>query len=327
MTHILGIDIAKKSFTVALYQEHQLLAEGEFANESPGFKQLRRWLKKKRVKQLWGCLEATGRYGDELADFLYQQGYQVSVVNPARIQRYAASKLQRNKNDQLDARLIADFCLTQQPELWSPPPAEVRALQEMSRQLVALKEELARQKNRRQAGFTNQTVLQSIDDHLAFLQRQIDELQQLIHDHIDRFPDLRRHKELLTTIPGIGDISATIILAEIGNIGRFDSAAQLTAFAGLSPAQRLSGTSLRGKPHLSKIGHASLRAALFFPALAAKRSDPALGAFADRLAQKGKKKMVIVGAVMRKLMRIVYGVLKSQTPYDPSLAVNLQVDA
>jgi transposase len=325
MTYILGIDIAKKTFTAALYQQQQLLAEGEFANEPEGLKALRKWLKKKRVTQLWSCMEATGRYGDQLADFLHQQGHQVSVVNPARIAKYAASKLQRHKNDQLDARLIADFCLTQKPDLWSPPPPEVKALLEMSRQLSSLKEELARQKNRLQAGFTNDTVVQSINDHLAFLQQQIDALHQQIHDHIDQHPDLRRQKDLLTSIPGIGDITASIWMAEISDITRFDTAAQLTAFVGLSPSQRLSGTSVRGKPHLSKVGRASLRSALYFPALAAKRSDEAFQAFADRLANKGKKKMVVIGAVMRKLVRVIFGVLKSQTPYDPHLAVNLQV--
>lgn len=324
MTYILGIDIAKQTFTAALYEQDKLIGEGEFRNNVKGFTQLCRWLKKKRVNELWCCMEATGRYGDELADHLYQQSYKVSIVNPARIKKYAECKLQRNKNDQLDARLIADFCLTQKPKLWTPPPPEVKALQEMNRQLLSLKDELARQKNRQQAGFSNETVNRSIQSHIDFLQEQIGALHQQIHDHIDQNPALRQKKELLTSIPGIGDITAATILSELAELDRFDTATQLTAFAGLSPAQRLSGTSVRGKTRLCKIGRASLRSALFLPSMTAKRFDPALRAFAERLADKGKCKMVIIGAVMRKLVRIIFGVLKSQTSYDPQLAFNLQ---
>ena len=145
---ILGIDVSKDFFDVSLMRDGKIVASGQFNNSSAGFKSLQSWLKKRKVSVTWSCMEATGRYGDELAHFLYERGHQVSVVNPARIKRYMQSKLQRNKSDQLDARLIADFCATQKPDLWSPPPLEIRQLQEMVRRLGALKDERTRESNR-----------------------------------------------------------------------------------------------------------------------------------------------------------------------------------
>ena len=119
---ILGIDVSKDKVDVALFDSKQCITSGEFTNTAVGFKKLSKWLKHKAVEQVWACMESTGRYGDALATYLYQQEHQVSVVNPARIRKYADSQLKRNKTDKLDAKLIADFCRTQEPALWSPPP-------------------------------------------------------------------------------------------------------------------------------------------------------------------------------------------------------------
>jgi len=130
--NFLGIDISKDKIDVTLLESSKSQS-AIFSNDLSGFKTLRRWLRRRGVKQLHACMEATGRYGDELAFYLFEQDFQVSVVNPARIKKYAESKLQRNKTDKIDGRLIADFCATQKPPLWSPPPEEIRILQEMTR--------------------------------------------------------------------------------------------------------------------------------------------------------------------------------------------------
>jgi transposase len=317
MTSYLGIDVSKATLDAVLLREDQSAEAAQFANTRQGFTSLSHFLKKRHVQSLHVCLEATGAYGDELALFLHETGYLVSVVNPARIKAYADSRLSRNKTDAGDAALIADFCRTQQPAPWTPPPPEQRELQALVRQWENLSAMRQQEVNRRQSGIPSPTVLQTLDAHIAFLDQQLTELQRHIHDHVDRHPHLRQQRDLLTSIPGIGDLTAFKLLAEIRDIHAFDSAPQLAAFAGLTPRQRSSGSSVRGKSRLSKRGSAHLRSALYFPALVAQRHNPILRAFAQRLLAAGKPKLAVLAAVMRKLLHLIYGILKSGQPFDP----------
>jgi transposase len=317
MTTYLGIDVSKDTLDVVLLGEGQSAQAAQFANTRQGFNALRHFLKKRRVERLHACLEATGTYGDELAQCLDEAGYTVSVVNPARIKAYADSRLSRNKTDAGDAALIADFCRTQQPEAWTPPAPEQRELQALVRHWETLTQMKQQEVNRRQAGIPSETVLHTLDAHIAFLDQQLTELQQRIHDHVDRHPDLRQQRDLLTSIPGIGNLTAFKLLAEIRDIHAFHSAPQLAAFAGLTPRQHTSGSSVRGKTRLSKRGSARLRNALYFPAIVAQRHNPILRAFAQRLLAAGKPKLAVIAAIMRKLLHLVYGILTSGLPFDP----------
>jgi len=316
MAAILGIDISKQQFDIVLRQDDRTKT-GRFSNNHPGFLKLGRWLKKQGVDTLHACLEATGTYGEELAEFLYAAGHQVSVVNPAQIKAYGQSQLTRNKTDQADARLIADFCATQHPALWTPPAPEWKELQALVRHLDNLKTMRQQERNRLSAGLSSATIEQALHEHIAFLDQQIAALEQQIQDHIDYHPGLKHQQDLLKSIPGIGGRTAFILLAEIRSIPAFASARQLAAFAGLSPRQRRSGTSVRGQTRLSKTGSARLRKALYMPAIVAWRCNPLIATFCQRLATRGKPKMVILGAAMRKLLHLVYGVLKSGRPFDP----------
>lgn len=315
----LGIDIAKDTFEVALYQDEQYQL-GMFDNTPDGHRQLLKWLKKRDARGSHVCLEATGQYSDAVAEVLHQHGYPVSVVNPLRIHAYAASQLKRNKTDREDAKVLAHFCATQQPALWSPPAPQVQELQALSHRLSSLKEQRSAELNRRQAGIRSETVLEDIASHIAFLDRQIEAIVQRIADLIDRHPDLRRQQELLTSIPGIGDTTAVLFLAEVPDIERFDSASQLAAYAGLSPRHHQSGSSVHRPGRLSKTGNKRLRAGFFMAALSARRFNPLAAALADRLEERGKCPMVIQGAVMRKLLHLAFGVLKSGLPFDPNYA-------
>jgi transposase len=319
MPAILGIDISKAEFDVALVQDGRTKT-GVFPNTPQGFSKLGRWLKKQGVETVHACLEATGTYGEALAEFLHATGRQVSVVNPAQIKAYGQSQLVRNKTDQADARLIADFCATQHPALWTPPAPEWKELQALVRHLDSLKTMRQQERNRLSAGLSSATVEQALHEHIAFLDHQIAALEQQIQDHIDHHPDLKRQQDLLKSIPGIGGQTAFILLAEIRSIPAFASARQLAAFAGLSPRQRRSGTSVRGQTRLTKTGSARLRKALYMPAIVAWRFNPLIATFCQRLAARGKPKMVILGAAMRKLLHLVYGVLKSGQPFDPDYA-------
>jgi len=313
----LGIDISKMTLDVVLLRPGQDAQAASYANSAAGFKKLTKWLRKRNAGRVHACLEATGLYGDEVALFLHDEGHTVSIVNPARIKAYAASQLQRNKTDRLDAACIADFCRTQQPPAWEPPDPAWRELRALARHLLDLQDMRQQERNRLQAGIPSATVRHTLEAHIAFIQQQIDDLEQHIRDHIDRHPDLKRQRELLDSIPGIGSLTASLLIAEIGDLQRFDHSGQVAAFAGLNPRQRRSGSSVRGQTPLSKTGSATLRRILYFPAISARCHNPVIAPWCDQLAARGKTKMQVIGAAMRKLLVLAYGVLKSGQPFDP----------
>lgn len=314
--HILGIDVAKLKFNVCLIREDGRLKHRVFANLEAGFRELSEWLKKHNVTQVHACLEATGTYSEALATYLSDCHHLVSLVNPAAIKAYAGAQLSRTKTDRVDAELIARFCLTQEPQLWKPAPSEVRELQALVRRLDALIEMQVMESNRLSSGVTTTQVKLSIESHLKYLEEQIKQTEKLIRKQINNHPQLQAERDLLLSIPGLGEATIARLMSEI-NFQRYESARQVAAFAGLVPRLRESGKSVRGRPRLSKMGTPRLRRSLYFPAITALRCNPAIKEWAAGLSERGKCKMQIICAVMRKLIHLAYGVLKSGKPYDP----------
>jgi transposase len=186
------------------------------------------------------------------------------------------------------------------------------------RRLEHLEEMQKMEENRLASGGLSSQVEQSLQEHIAYLTHQIEKTRRQIKDHIDQNSDLKSHSQLLESIPGIGATTAALLLAELGDISHFSSARQVAAFAGLVPRIRESGTSVRGRSRLSKVGSSRLRKSLYFPAITALRFNPLIKAFGLRLSVQGKSKMLIIGAAMRKLIHLAYGVLKSRQPFDPA---------
>lgn len=315
MTQILGIDIAKAKFDVCLLSDDTQHL-GTFRNDDTGFAKLSRWLAKHAAEQLHACLEATGRYGRDLAHFLHAQGHQVSLVNPQRISAYGRSKLQRSKTDRGDAQLIADFCRTQQPPAWTMLSAHQEELQALSRHLESLKQDRQRERNRLKAGVPSAHVRQAMQEHLDFLERQIQQLEKQLQALVEQDEQTHHQLQLVLTIPGIGVLTAAKFLAEVPDVRRFAQASQLDAYAGLVPKVHESGQTSRSGP-LLKTGNVFLRTAFYMPALAAHRYNPIIHHLKQRLEREGKAKMTIVVAVMRKLLHLAYGVLKTGKPFDP----------
>jgi transposase len=313
----LGIDISKSKFDVALLLEDGRLHHRVFANNASGFEQLSTWLAKRHIQQVHACLEATGTYGEALALYLFKAGHIVSVVNPAIIKAFAKTEMTRTKTDKSDSSLIARYCYKHQPAAWARPPPEISELQALLRRLEALLEMRQQEANRLAAGLQAESVKDSVTDHIAYLDCQITHTQSLIRDHIDQNPSLKQQRDLLSSIPGIGELTAAKLLSEFVDIKHYSSARQAAAFAGLVPRQNDSGSSVRGKPRLCKVGTARLRKALYFPAIVATQHNPVIRAFSERLRDKGKCPMVIIGAAMRKLIHIAFGVLTSGKPFDP----------
>jgi transposase len=321
MSDILGIDIGKKELVMELLQQGKAYRR-TFRNHCDDFGALTKWLNKHQVKQLHVCIEATGTYWEAVATYLHEAGHKVSVVNPARIHAYGKSMLRRNKTDKLDAELIAQFCAAQKPAAWTPPPPVRRELRALVRLLDDLQEMKTQQTNRLKSGIASESVKQHLSDHIHYVEEQMADVTQQIKQVIDNDEQLSRDFALLITIPGIGEVTAVIFLAE--NIAGFRSVRAVTAHAGLNPKSFRSGSSVDRPPRLSKIGNARLRQALYFPALSALRWNPCVKAFGDRLKERGRQRMVIVGAAMRKLLALAFGVLKSGLPFDPNYADNRQ---
>lgn len=314
-----GIDIAKAAFDVSLHRLDGRRRQKHVRNTPAGQAEFLRWVSRHADGPVHACLEATGTYGEAVALGLVEAGHTVSVVNPAAVRAFAASQLRRSKTDTIDAEVLADFCAALHPAPWTPWPPEVRALRDLVRRREAVQEMLIQERNRWQAGGLSAAVTTSIQRTIAHLEAELADLDRQIRDHVDQHPTLRQQRDLLVTIPGLGVATVARLLAECRSLTDFASARALAAFAGLVPRHRQSGT-WRPRATLSKLGSAHLRHALYFPALTAMRCNPVLRAFAARLKAAGKRPMVIVAAVMRKLLHLAYGVLKHQQPFDPTRA-------
>lgn len=317
MKFILGVDVAKGKLDVALR-----LVDGKYRskvvdNSPVGFAQLSHWLQKHEVEAVHVCMEATGTYWEALAEYLADSGFTVSVVNPAQIKAYGAAGMVRTKTDKVDARLIAEFCLTQQPASWQAPPPAIRELRALVGRRNALDAMRTQENNRLLVA--RDAVRDGIRAHLDYLEQAIAAIDAKLGQKIDDDPGLKEQRELLDSIPGLGEKTIPVLLSYYGGPPRFTAAKAAAAFAGLDPRQHQSGTSVHSKPRMSKIGHPALRKALYMPAMVAITKTAWGRAFRDRLAAAGKPPMLIIGAMMRKLVHVTYGVLKSGKPFDPEL--------
>lgn len=315
----LGIDVGRDRLDLALLGADDRLHTKAVRNDAAGHKALVRWLGRfaSDLGTVHACLEASGGYEEDAAVALHAAGLVVSVVNPRRTAAYATVQLRRSKTDVADAQLLARFCQRERPEVWVPPSDEARELRRLTRALDALKRDRDRTRNRhgRSAGAARD-ALQAM---LSAYAEQIAALEAAIEAHLAAHPALSAQRDLLVSIPGVGAQTAAVVIAELGEAASFQSARSVAAFAGLVPRHYESGTSVHRRPGLSKVGSARLRRALYFPAISAMRHNAAVRVFSERLLDRGKAKMAVVGASMRKLVQICYGVLKSGQPFDASL--------
>ncbi len=310
-----GVDVSKKTLDVTLLNEKGGKRRKKGVNTSEGIETLLSWLEKQSQGKAHICMESTSVYWEELAEALEEKGYRVSVVNPMRIKGYAMSQLRRSKTDPIDGDVIADFCQTQTPPSWTPPTSEQKKLRALVRHLEALKKSRTQHSNRlgtckdEDVKASLQTVLETIDTEIKQVKQQIDDL-------LDQHPDLKAKKELLETIPGIGDKTAVHILAEMYDIATYENAKAVAADVGVTASHYESGSSVRRRSRISRMGKSALRAALYYPAITAMRFNPVIQKLVKRLESRNKNKAVIRAATMRKLMHLAYGVLKNKQPFD-----------
>jgi len=313
-----GIDVSKLTFDAA-YLHNDRYINKQFENNAKGFNCFLTWVKK-TDKEVYTCLEATGIYSFDLAHYLVKEKINVMVVNPIITHAFFKVELKRNKTDKADAQLIARYCEHVVvngdfgSKSYQPKGVDYEALQRLVTRCDQLEKSRTQENNRLEASHNSHTT-RSIKRLIKFIVSEVERTKKTIQNIVNKNKSLGKQVELLISINGIGERTAWSILAYIGDINFFDNAKQVASYAGLTPSIVQSGTSI-DKSSLSKLGHKRLRKALFMPALVAMRYNPILKQLYERLVAKGKPKKVAIIAVMRKLLILSFGVLKSEKPFD-----------
>jgi transposase len=292
--------------------------QSAFANDTKGHAALLAWADRHAEgNAVHFCMGSTGSYSEAPATHLANAGRFVSVANPARVKYAGLARGRGNKTDRADARLIAEYAARQKPKAWQPPPPEVRELQALVRRIDDLVEMAAREKCRLASAALTKSARQSITRTVRLLEKEVARVREQADALVAARESLSADRALLESVSGIGRQMATTILAELPAVERLPSAESATAYCGLSPREYQSGTSVKKRTRLSKAGNARLRKALFMPTQTAVRFTPVLKRFFERLVGAGKSPMQAIGACMRKLVMICYGVLKNRQPFDP----------
>ena len=321
----IGIDISKHKLDYLWLKDPQLnkVKTKVFKNAPSDHQRLGRWLLDQiqaDASDIRVVLEATGVYHEAVAYSLHQQGFIVCIVNPARAKEFAKSLGHQHKTDTKDSLALALFGQAMKPDAWKPEPIEIKELRSLISRLQALEVDYQREFNRlekAQVSQESESIIKSLNLMMKHLRDEKLRLEQDIDDHINRHPHLKKNQELLCSIPAIGPVLSRIMISIIHE-DRFQSAGQVSAFLGLIPKIQESGL-WKGRSRLSKRGPAKVRAKLYMAAIVAIRHNPDIKSQYERLLIKGKTKMQALGAAMRKLVQICFGVIKHQNEYYPQL--------
>jgi transposase len=313
-----GIDVAKQKLDVAVRLSSGKWRTKVVANTAGGFAQLCTWLAGLGISYAHVCMEATNVYWESVAEYLADHGFKVSVINPLQIKKFAGSMGVRSKTDSVDAKVIGQFCLERSPAAWQPVSLSVRHL----RALVARRDSLIDLRKQEQCRLETagaEQVRRSIEDVMRYLDQQIRDIEAQIKKDVDDDPTLKQQSELLQSIPGFGPATVGAVLSQYGGELRFDKTRQAVAYAGLDVRLHESGSSVRGKPAMSKKGHSWFRRAIYMPAVTIMVRTDWGKAFSARLFAAGKPKKLILGAIMRKMVAIAYAILKSGKPFNQAM--------
>lgn len=314
MVTFVGIDVSKLLLDVAVVSEVGEVQHRQFANCARGHADLNAYLLGFESCRI--ALEATGTYHRQLVQALEASHSHVSVVNPAQVSFFVKSQNRRNKTDKADAVMLAMYARERQPAAAAPLNAP---LQSLAREVSAVQRDITRLKSRLEAarhGLAHEQVIASLERRLKALEEESAVLERELEGEAKESNSAEL--ALLTSIPGIGTKSACYFIAEVGDIRRFASASKLVAFAGLSPMQFQSGSSVSKKPRLSRLGSSDLRRIVYMPSLVGIRHNPILKEFYERLVAHGKSKKAALLACVAKLLRIMYGVLIHRQPFNPN---------
>jgi transposase len=316
-----GIDVSAATLAAAVQREGQQgqFERREFANSAAGHRQLIAWLVKGGGRARVS-LEATGIYSQDVALALDRaDGIEVAVLNPKRAHQFAQT-LGRCKTDKADASALAEFSLRMKFVPWVRPAENALELRAISRHIATLSEEHTRLRNRLHAAdgsaVTPRCVRQDLKRSIDRLLKRIANLRREAVELIERDAEMARKFRRLLGIKGIGQTSAVQLLGELAGLDPKLTARQWVAHSGLDPAHQDSGTSVHKPSRISRHGNSHLRRGLFMPALVAVRHDAHMKAFYQQLLQRSKSKLQALMAVSRKMLHAIFGIFKTDTPYD-----------
>ena len=324
---VVGIDVAQKELVVSLGKMDQqwtpqLSGHKTFTNNSKGFNDLREWVKKYTDEQVEVryVMESTGVYHEALAYYLVGQECAVSIILPNKISNYFRTLQVRTITDKSASEAICLFGLERKLENWKRPSPLYKRLRQLTRERDQLQQELTQLQNQKHAEMAeaepNQGTLSRLEIRLKLLKDQATEIWTEISEMLLENQKVSAAVKLLTSIPGVGPLTAVTVLAETNGFDLIRNQRQLTAYAGLDVKEKQSGTSVKGKAQISKRGNRHLRKAMHFPALTAIRHDPHFKAVYLRIIEKQSVKMKAAVAVQRKLLALMFTLYRNGNLYD-----------
>jgi transposase len=334
---VFGLDIASQSLVAAVgtidtHQNQSISPALSFENSSDGAQQLIAWIQQHRLPEVpcWVVMEATGVYHERLALILHEHGYSVSIVLANKIYHFAKSENQKSKTDRIDAGVITRYGLERQLTAWQPPELVLQKLKALVREHDDINHMLTEIRNRLHASERSaaapKTVIKRLRQQRELLKQQIKQIQQELKELVEQSEDLSDAVECISSIPGIGLLTAVTVLAETNNFQLMDNPKQLISYCGLDPRLRQSGK-YHGRTMISGQGNRHLRRSLYMPALTAIRRNPLLKRFYQRIISTKSSKMIGVVAVMRKLLRLMFILWKKRQMFNPLYQQNALVPA
>jgi transposase len=312
-----GLDVAKRLIEVCLLLSDGRIRKTTIENSKHGFQKLLCWLHGLDLSNIHVCLEPTGKYSRAIAAYLHAAGMKISQVNSYTVMCHGRSKNYRSKTDRIDAYLLADFCLKENPPAWFPPAPSQTELSELQARIADIEEMVIQERNRLEAIDCSTVVRQDIEEHLAQLMVRKQRLEKASRELVKSEPILEKDFAIINSVIGLGEKSAMRLLALV-RFDQFKIPGDVGCFAGLTPKQYRSGTSVYKRDCISRIGSTKLRKSMYFPAMVAMQHNPQMRIFAERLKAKGKPAKVVICAVMRKLLVLTATLIKRQEFYDPA---------
>ena len=317
VTEIYGIDISKDVFDI--YSEP--CGHLQFTNDPRGFKDLLKLLPETALV----VMEATGYYHYRLAQFLYKSGVSVAVVNPLQVKRFIQMKLAKVKTDKSDAKAIFEYGMVNDVPLYNALTDVQSECLQLFRLLDSYVKKSTAPKNKihgeKALGIPSKTVFKSLERDLKHLKKEIALLEARLLELVKQ--DQQHQLSLLQSIPGIGMKTALFLIVVTDGFSKFETASQLCSYVGITPTIRQSGSSVRGRSRISKVGNKKLRNLLFLAAFSAYKHNKACKALFDRIVSKGKSKKLALIAVANKLLKQAFAIAKSGLPYDENFVSKL----
>jgi len=329
--HWVGLDVSKNTFDAGLARRGQslhttpltALPGKEFARTPEGVRALVEWLDglledPQEGTAVRAVMEATGRYSTELAVWLVQARPSLApaIAPPRQTSAFFKSLGMRNMTDALAARALAVYGRERQPRAYRSPSPVEQELRDVCRYRDVLVQQRTAAANHAGETTSSPFVRSNQNKRIRLLDADLARTEAELRRLVSRISELQRDIALLSTLYGVGFLTAVVVRAELGDLRRFEKARQLTAFAGLNPAVHQSGTSVHPRTHLSKRGNARVRQALYLASMVAIQGQNDLQRTYCRLVERGKSRMAALGAVMRKMLCIMRAVLLSGKPYE-----------